>query len=198
LIAEIKNQGRWLYDLLWRRPRGLGELGAGSYAERPWKIDHPRYIQVGSRSTIKAHAWLSAIPMYAGRRYDPKLTIGSDVYIGHHACITCIDRVDIADGCVLSEQVYIADSFHGIDPRDGPIMKRPLGSNGAVLLGRGTFLGYRASVLSGVTLGEHCIVGAHAVVTRSFPAFTMVAGIPARPIKTYNHERGEWIRVQQL
>ena len=170
-------------------------FGIGSYVERPWKIDHPARVELGSNSIIKANAWLSAIPSYAGRQYDPKLRIGSDVYIGHYACITCIDQVDIADGCVLSEQVYIADNFHGLDPQDGPIMKRPLGSNGPVLLGRGSFLGYRATVLSGVTLGEHCIVGAHSVVTKSFPAYTMLAGIPARPIKVYDHERRKWLSV---
>jgi len=195
--GAVKNVARRIYNVLWCRPRGMRVIGAGSYLERPWKIEHPALVEVGSNSVIRAHAWLSAIPSSAGRQYNPKLRIGSNVYIGHHAVITCIDQVEIGDGCVLSEQVYIADSFHGLDPQDGPIMKRTLGSNGPVKLGRGTFLGLRASVLSGVTLGEHCIVGAHSVVTKSFPAYTMVAGIPARPIKTYNHERREWIKVQQ-
>jgi lipopolysaccharide O-acetyltransferase len=118
--------------------------------------------------------------------------------MGHYACVTCIDSVDIGDGCVLSEHIYIADSFHGIDPKDGPIMERVLGSKGPVVIGRRSFLGYRSSVLSGVTLGEHCIVGAHSVVTDSFPKYTMLAGAPARAIKTYCEVSGQWEPVSRF
>jgi acetyltransferase-like isoleucine patch superfamily enzyme len=187
-----KSIFRRIFNQTWRRPRGLASFGPGSSVERPWKIDNARYISIGENSNIRAFAWLSAIPEYAGTRYSPKLKIGDDVYIGHYACVTCINTVDIGDGCVLSEHVYIADSFHGIDPRDGPIMERMLGSKGPVVIGSRSFLGYRCSVLSGVTLGEHCIVGAHSIVSESFPKYTMVAGAPARAIKTYSEVLGRW------
>jgi acetyltransferase-like isoleucine patch superfamily enzyme len=192
-----KSVVRRIFNQTWRRPRGLASFGRGSSVERPWKIDHARYILIGENSNIRAFAWLSAIPEYAGKRYSPKLKIGDDVYMGHYACVTCIDRVDIGDGCVLSEHVYIADSFHGIDPKEGPIMERVLGSKGPVVIGCRSFLGYRSSVLSGVTLGEHCIVGAHSVVTDSFPKYTMLAGAPARAIKTYCEVSGQWEPVSR-
>jgi acetyltransferase-like isoleucine patch superfamily enzyme len=69
-----------------------------------------------------------------------------------------------------------------MDPAAGLIMAQPLTGIRPVEIGAGTFLGYRAMVLPGVTLGEHCVVGAGAVVTKSFPAGTRLVGVPARPI----------------
>jgi len=49
--------------------------------------------------------------------------------------------------------------------------------------------------MSGVTLGEHCVVGANSVVTRSFPAGSMVAGCPAKLVKAFSPEAGDWVSV---
>lgn len=71
-------------------------------------------------------------------------------------------------------------------------MEQPLESKGPVRIGARCFLGYRAAVMPGVTLGEHCVVGANSVVTRSFGSFSMVAGSPARLIKVYSAATGKW------
>ena len=95
----------------------------------------------------------------------------------------------------LSEYVYITDNAHGLHPERGPIMKQPLESKGPVHIGRNCFLGFRVSIMPGVTLGEHCVVGANSVVTRSFPAYSMVAGMPAKLIKVFDHSKKGWICV---
>lgn len=174
-------------------PSGLNVLGDDSVIERPWKISNPGCIRIGSRTRISGYSWLEPITAYAGQEFKPRLSIGDDVYLGHRCCITCVDQVVIGNGCVLSEEVYIADSAHGYDPEGGLIMQQRLHSKGPVILEESCFVGYRAVITPGVRLGRHCVVGANSVVTKSFPAYSMVAGAPARLIKSYDPELKTWI-----
>jgi acetyltransferase-like isoleucine patch superfamily enzyme len=177
-------------------PLGLRSFGRDSMIRRPRKVDGNRFISIGHRTLIAKYSWINAIPQYAGETFRPELIIGDDVYVGQYSCIVCMHRVTIEDGCVLSEQVYISDSAHGMDPEMGLIMKQKLLCKGEVRIGRSTFLGFRSCVLPGVMLGEHCIVGANSVVTRSFPAYSMVVGSPARLVKTYCPVQRQWVPVE--
>lgn len=134
-----------------------------------------------------------AISKYAGKKYRGAISVGNGVYIGRHVYLTAAEGISIGDGCVLSEHVYITDLNHGYHPERGPIMLQDIEIKGAVKIGANCFLGYRCVVTSGVTLGDWCIVGANSVVTRSFPAYTMIAGSPARLIKVYSHDLREWV-----
>jgi lipopolysaccharide O-acetyltransferase len=174
-------------------PNGIKLIGANSRILRPRKIDGPKHIEIGTGTFIRAYSWLSAIERYGSQNFKPRFSIGNHVYIGHYAFITCIDSVTIEDYCVLSDCVYISDSAHGYDPDKGPIMQQPLTSKGLVRIGKGSFLGYRAVIMPGVTLGKHCVVGCNTVVTSSFPDYCMIVGSPARCIKIYSTESKCWI-----
>jgi acetyltransferase-like isoleucine patch superfamily enzyme len=66
----------------------------------------------------------------------------------------------------------------GHDPRSPTFADR----GGPVSVGDRAWIGFRAIVLPGVTIGEGAVVGAGGVVSRDVPPFTIVAGNPARPI----------------
>lgn len=51
------------------------------------------------------------------------------------------------------------------------------------------------AIQAGTILGEQCIVGANSVVRGTFPDYCVIAGVPAKIIKIYNKESGEWVRV---
>jgi len=128
---------------------------------------------------------------------SPQIRIGNGTYIGRHFYATVIQGILIGKRCVLSDYGYITDCAHGLDPHGDFILHQPLESKGPVEIGDGCFLGFRAVILPGVTLGPHCVVGANAVVTRSFPAYSMVAGAPARAIKTYSTELKQWVAADR-
>jgi acetyltransferase-like isoleucine patch superfamily enzyme len=54
-----------------------------------------------------------------------------------------------------------------------------------VIIGAGSFLGYGTVILPGVILGEGCVVGANSVVSQNFGPRSVIAGSPARLLKTY-------------
>lgn len=177
-------------------PRGM-RSGADVRIDRPHRISGYGSISIGDRTWIGSDALITPILEYAGQRFSPQISIGKDVYIGPHLYLAAVGRVDIGDGCVLSEHVYINDCSHGLNPDAGLIMKQPLVHEGDVEIGEGCFLGFRSVILPGVRLGAHCIVGINSVVTRSFPAYSMVVGSPARLIKTWSGEEQAWQFVNE-
>ncbi len=190
ILKPLRRLGkRILYS-----PRGV-RMGNHSYIQLPRWIESPDCLQVGANTVILPGARISAIRRYCNFVYEPKIRIGDGVYIGRHAYFVAIDSIEIDDGCVLSEYVYITDLAHGLHPDKGPIMEQPLESKGPVQIGKSCFLGFRVSVMPGVSLGEHCIVGANSVVTKSFPAGSMIAGCPAVLIKKFDRASGQWISV---
>ncbi len=58
-----------------------------------------------------------------------------------------------------------------------------MGPPGGIVIGNDVWIGYEAVILSGVTIGDGAIIGARAVVTKDVPPYTIVGGVPARPIR---------------
>ena len=101
-------------------------------------------------------------------------------FINSNCKIRCFERISIGNGCAISHDVTIMDSdAHEIN---GSRNTAPICIRDHV------WIGTRATVLSGVTIGEGAVVAAGAVVTHDVPKATLVAGIPARVIK----ENVEW------
>lgn len=178
-------------------PVRFGKIGINSYVPFPHNVIGAKHIYIGDRLNIGKYSYLHAIESYGDQFFQPKILLGNDVYIGPKCYIAGVSLIHIQDGCVLSEEVYISDVAHGLDPKGGLIMKQPLISKGPVLIGKGCFIGLRAAIMPGVELGSHCVVATGAVVTRSFPDYCMLAGNPARLVKKYDPESGHWIKVSQ-
>lgn len=186
-FQKIENTKKISYHL---------QLGENSSLEEPKSISGENYIHIGNNTSIGHSAWIAAFDEYLDQSFSPNITIKDNVRIGNYACITAIDEITIADGCLFSEYVYISDHYHGTDPTTNLSPKdQPLFSKGKVYIGKNTFLGYRVTILSGVTLGQNCVVGSHSVVNKSFPDYSMIAGSPAKLIKIFNFEKNEWINV---
>lgn len=193
LIRFLSNHFQRIENL--KHPVGSSlEMGHNSFIEEAKSIVGENYIRVGHRTSIGHSAWIAAFDEYLDQTFTPKITIGDNVRIGNYACITAVDEIVIKNGCLFSEYIYISDHYHGVDPTTELSPKdQPLFSKGKVHIGENTFLGYRVTILSGVILGKNCVVGSHSVVNKSFPDYSMVAGTPAKLIKTFNFDKNEWI-----
>lgn len=112
-------------------------------------------------------------------------TIGQSVYVGEDLIIVddLDDRVSplvIGDRAAISPRVTLV--LHS-QPNESRIVPYVNSHKGAIAIGADAWIGTGVVILPDVTIGEGAVVGANAVVTRSVDPYTMVAGIPARPVK---------------
>lgn len=91
--------------------------------------------------------------------------------------------------------VHITDHSHGYEDITQPILKQKLISKGPVIIEDDCWIGFGSEILSGVHIGKHSIIAAHAVVTKNVPAYSIVAGNPARIVKKYNFETKKWEKI---
>lgn len=174
---------RRAFFAVYPKPINIKCLGRGSAVFFPRKITGARFFSIGDDSIIVGGSWIAAYAKHGTHTYSPQVIIGNGVRIGYNVMITAIDQITIGDGCLLSGDVFISDHSHGHDFNKGSPVRQPLVPGGAVVIGRNCFIGIRAVIMPGVTLGDGCVVGANAVVTKSFPAGAVVAGAPARLIR---------------
>lgn len=174
------------------RARGA-TVGHGTTIGPRLTVSQPRRLWIGDRTNLLAGAILLSRTLDGGPPGGGPIRIGSKVYIGLNAYVVSHTGITIGDDSVLSDHVYLNDGTHGLNPTAGHIMEQPVTSKGPIQIGNGVFIGYRALILPGVSVGAHSVVSAQSVVTADVPPFTMVAGSPARPIKRFDHESDRWI-----
>lgn len=110
------------------------------------------------------------------------IRIGAHGHVGIGAVIIARDAITVGADALLSQYVAIRDHDHGI-AGDGPYRSQPA-PVASVRIGHNVWLGTKATVLKGVTIGDDCVVGANAVVTRDLPAGQLAVGAPARAIRS--------------
>jgi len=127
------------------------------------------------------------------RHYYKKLEVGDDCYFGREFFLDLQDRIVIEDQVTVSHRVMILTHT---DAGNSPLKDNTIVTSQApVIIRRGAYIGANVTILQGVEIGESSIVGAGAVVTRSVPPSTVVAGVPARVIKSVGTEQGEVRRL---
>ena len=151
-------------------------------------------ISIGDSTRIEIDTSISAWKDYRGIKYNPMVIIGANCNIGAYNHITAINKIQIGDGLLTGKWVTITDNSHGVFVKEQcniPPARRPLHSKGEVIIGKNVWICDKATITSGVTIGDGCIVAANAVVTKSVPPYSLVAGNPARVIKTINKDDNE-------
>jgi acetyltransferase-like isoleucine patch superfamily enzyme len=174
------------------------KLEENSFIEGVLTIENGPSINIKKNSSIGKFAWIAAIQKYGNQRFEKtEIIIGENTRIGNFCCITAINSIQIGNGVLISDYFYTSDHAHGFDPQENSPVDQALELKGDVFIGDNCFIGMRVSILPGVTLGNNCVVGAHSVVTKSYPPYTMLSGVPAKAIKIYNFETRNWEQIQK-
>jgi acetyltransferase-like isoleucine patch superfamily enzyme len=112
-----------------------------------------------------------------------RIRIGDRVFINSGVVLFSALEIEIGDDVAIANEAYLTDTdSHGVEGR--PARHAP------VRIGDGSWVGARAIVLPGVSIGRRCVVGAGAVVTADVPHDTLVGGNPARPLRPLRYPAG--------
>jgi len=170
------------------RPRCV-HLGPYPNIMNPWYVEISGCnIRIGHSFTAIGEPGARVQIGVWGRSADQgSVTIGDACLMSPGSRISASDEIVLGNGVMMANGAYITDSdWHGLYDR---IDRNP--EPAPVTLADNVWLGDHATVLKGVHIGENSVVAAGAVVTHDVPANVVVAGNPARVVKTLdpNHER---------
>lgn len=160
------------------------EVGPGLRIERMPYIRGNGEIRIGRQVYLSGKIGIGL----SGRSPTvvPTLVIGDETFVGHECSFNLRHGIYIGRQCLLAGGIIIQDNDgHPIDAaarRAGE--PAPESTVAIVTIADGVWVGRRAMILKGVTVGENAIVGACSVVLHDVPANTIVAGNPARVIRT--------------
>ena len=118
------------------------------------------------------------VPILIGAEPAGELHIGERTFLNEGVQIVAARLIRIGADCRIGDFVAIHDSDHHSVEQSASVRCDP------VTIGRNVWISRDAIILPGVTIGDHAVVGAAAVVTADVPARTLVAGNPARTIRT--------------
>lgn len=156
-------------------------FGGFRYLREPDKIFIGNHVSMGENVVLELYS------SYLQQTFSPVLTIGDNSSVGDDGHITCINRITIGNDVLMGRKVFITDNAHGTSEGDMPDilpLRRPLASKGPVTIGDNVWIGEMACIMPGVSIGKGSIIGAHAVVTKDVPPYSVAVGNPARVIKS--------------
>lgn len=125
-----------------------------------------------------------------------RLFIGEGTHVGYCCHIAGTQgNIVIGRDVLIADRVFISSVNYEYENIAKPVKK--LVSKGDVIIGDECWIGIGSSILSGVRIGKHSIVGANSVVTHDIPPYSVAVGSPARVIKKYSHAEKRWVRVEK-
>jgi acetyltransferase-like isoleucine patch superfamily enzyme len=140
-------------------------------------------LQIGRRGRVELGRWSWIGHGTKIRCHEGLVSIGAKTVLGQECTISAYQHVSIGRECVVADRAMLIDFDHGVVEVDRPIRLQGIYKRD-VRVGNNVWIGYGACILRGVTIGDNAIIGTSAVVTRDVPPNAVVAGVPARIIRT--------------
>ena len=184
--AKIKD---FLFSRLMQRRLGLTYR---IHVKKPFVIIGAKNISIGKSFCAERDVRIEAWSKRGDEEFKPKLIIGNNVFLNVGTHIRTIQEMNIGDNVLTGSYVSIIDNNHGnccsYTELNVPPRERKIFSKGPITIGNNVWIGDKACILGGVTIGDGAVIGANSVVTHSIPAHSIAVGSPARVIKILNED----------
>lgn len=186
---ELNRKIKVAFDVIYAAWIRREFKAVGSFRVRsPLYLYKAEYIEIGENVQLKGPLRIEAFDKYKNQTFSPKIKICDNAVLNAYCHIGCINEVWIGKYTTVAERCLITDHMHGesiLEHLEMHTYSRPLYSKGKVRIGDCVQIGEGCVIMPGVTIGDHCIIGANSVVTRDIPSYSIVAGNPAKIIKTF-------------
>jgi acetyltransferase-like isoleucine patch superfamily enzyme len=116
------------------------------------------------------------------RCHEGEVRIGAKTVLGQECTISAFQHVSIGRECIVADRCMFIDFDHGVVEVERPIRAQGIYKRD-VRVGHNVWIGYGASFLRGVTVGDNGVVGTYSVVTKDLPANAVSAGVPAKVVR---------------
>jgi acetyltransferase-like isoleucine patch superfamily enzyme len=170
------------------RSRGFAHIGKGCIIVPHIVIRDAHRISIGENSSFLKGMYLTAYDN-GKEKHCIQIRIGDNCNLGEYNQITSFESIVIGNGLLTGKFVIISDNAHGNTHNtlefDIPPTERPLHSKGGIKIGNNVWIGDKATILSGVNIGDGAIIGANSVVNRDVPPYAIAIGAPIRIIERY-------------
>ncbi len=194
LIESVMKRFRTLFI-----SSDLKKIGKNSFFGNYKSLKGLQYISIGDNTCFDDGLTLNAWDFFDYIEADdsgkiisksqvltPQISIGNNCNFGAWNHITSTNKIVIGDGCLTGKWVTISDNNHGNTNLHSlliPPQERKLHSKGQIVIGKDVWIGEKATILAGVTIGDGAIIAANAVVTKDVPPYSLALGVPANIIK---------------
>lgn len=182
-MKEMKEIQISLKRRFWWVHKAYKFFGFRSVVNKPMMVYGKKYISIGDGVMIRDGARIEAVSQWGGQMFEPNLVIGNNTTFEQNLHLTFASHLEIGSNCVFVSNVMITDISHNNSDINSSVMEQGITVK-KTTIGDGCFVGKNACIMPGVRLGQGVIVGANAVVTKDVPDYCVVAGIPAKVIKT--------------
>jgi acetyltransferase-like isoleucine patch superfamily enzyme len=129
-----------------------------------------------------------------------KIVIEDNCAIGRRNTITAKNCIHIEKNVISGPGVLIQDHAHAFEDTNLPVREQGVTSGGIIRIEEGCWIGQGAAIICNkgeLVIGRNSVIGANAVVTKTFPPYSVIVGIPGRLARLFDLARGTWVRCKR-
>jgi acetyltransferase-like isoleucine patch superfamily enzyme len=172
------NYARLLVRLGWLKLRFRGRLKTDGFAF----VCPDVTLEIGKDAVLRLGRWSWIGHGTKIRVHEGEVSIGAKSVLGQECTISAFQHVSIGRECIVADRVMLIDFDHGVVEVERPVREQGIYKRN-VRIGNNVWIGYGASFLRGVTVGDNAVIGTYTVVNKNVADNAVVAGVPVRLLR---------------